>query len=327
MRRYILYSMAIFLLPSITFAQAINDGPLQTLAPKLGGINVTGMIAPISADGKNFLINQMVVDLSVPVYKNFNTRNPVIFKAGIRYQGMLLSGKSSVGADRIETNMGLNGDFSGQNTVGGNNFHSFTVPLSYTYVLSASTNITAIAAVGFGGDLKKSLASSDLIFTGGVRVGFQQDRDFKYGVTLVYNKTYSGQYLIPIPDIEWAINDKWSLSAALPIRTSLRYKLNQSQSIGATFGLNAGEYRLNDQVKGKYLQFQQMSGGLVYDLKLWQNWKLNIIGGYTLMQKLQSFDNDQKIKLDDFGALEKRKTNYSNQSKSMAVQGGISYQF
>ena len=284
------------------------------------------MMAPISKNGENFLIGQSVVDLSVPVYKNFKTSHPVIFKAGIRYQGLLLSGQSSVGADPYESNLGLN-DFSGQNTVGGKTFHSFTIPLSYTYVLSPSKNITAIAAAGFGGDLKKSLVSSDLIYTAGLRMGFHQNRNFKYGITLLYNKTYSGVYVIPIPDIDWTINDKWNLSAALPIRTTLRYMLNSSQSIGATFGLNAGEYRLNNESTGKYLQFQQMSGGIVYDLKLWQNWKINILGAYTMMQKLQSFNNDQEVSLNNFGALKDRKTNYSNQSKSMVIQGGISYQF
>jgi hypothetical protein len=326
MKKNILIFMAILLLPSLALAQAINDGPLQTVAPKLGGINVTGMTAPISQDSKNFLINQVVVDLSVPVYKNFNTPNPVIFKAGMRYQGLFLSGESSVGADKYESNLGLN-NLSGQNTIGGTNFHSFTIPLSFTYVISPSTNVTAIAAVGFGSDLKKNLIASDIIYTGGLRMGFHQDQDFKYGVTLVYNKTYSGQYLIPIPDIEWKINDKWNLSAALPIRTSLKYKLTSAQSLGATFGLNAGEYRLNNEDRRKYVQFQQMSGGLIYDLKLFQNWKLNLICAYALMQKLQSFDNDQKITLDDFGGLSKRKTIYSNQTKSIVVQGGISYEF
>lgn len=327
MKKSIFLSMAVLFSPALVLAQAINDGPLQTVAPKLGGINITGMMAPISSNGKNFLINQLVVDLSAPVYKNFNTPHPEIFKVGIRYQGMFLSGESSVGADPLESNLGLNNNFSGQNSLGGKTFHSLTIPVSYTYVINPSTNLTAIAAVGFGSDLKKNLPSSDLIYTAGVRMGFQQDRNFKYGVTLVYNKTYSGTYLIPIPDIEWAINDRWNLSAALPIRTTLRYKINSSQSIGATFGLNAGEYRLNGEQKGKYVQFQQMSQGLIYDLKLWNNWKLNIIGAYTLMQKLQSFDNDQKISLDDFGGLKNRKTNYSNQSKSLVVQGGISYQF
>lgn len=325
-KKNIFLLIAVLFSPALSLAQAINDGPLQTVAPKLGGINITGMISPISSNSENFLINQVVVDLSTPVYKNFNTRNPEIFKIGIRYQGLFLSGESSIGADPLQSNLGLSNNLSRPNTVGGKAFHSIVIPLSFTYVLSPATNITAIAAVGFGSDLKKNLPPSDLIYTAGVRMGFQQDKDFRYGVTLVYNRTYSGTYLIPIPDIEWTINDRWNLSAVLPIRTSLRYKLNSWQTVGATFGLNAGEYRL-DQQRGKYLQFQQMSGGIVYDLKISQNWKLNLMGAYTLMQKLQTFDNDQKIKLDDFGALNKRKTNYSNQSKSMVVQGGISYQF
>jgi hypothetical protein len=86
-------------------------------------------------------------------------------------------------------------------------------------------------------------------------------------------------------------------------------------------------YRLNADAKDQYIHLQQNSAGLIYDLKLGQRWKLNLVGGYTLSQKLETFNMDQKVPFDGFTKLNDRVANISYKKDSFIVQGGISYEF
>jgi hypothetical protein len=264
------------------------------------------MIVPIKANGNTFTMQQPVVDLGIPVYKNFTTAHPILIKTGIRYQGLFLSGEKNIGSD---------------------NFQSLTIPLLISYSLSRSTNIAFITSASVNSDFRRNIEAEDIIYSAGVRIGFHQNRSFKFGVTMMYLSDYSGKYLLPIPDIDWTISKRFNLTAILPARVSLKYKLSTAQSIGITGGLNNGSYGLNDQPKKQYLQLQQYSGGLIYDLRLGRNWKLNLVAARSFSQKLETFDIGQKISLNNFGKLNGRATNVSYRQNSFIFQGGISYQF
>jgi hypothetical protein len=251
-------------------------------------------------------VQQPVVDVGIPIYKNFTATHPVFIKTGIRYQGLFLSGEKNIGS---------------------NNFHSLTIPLLYSYALSRATNISFIASASINSDFKKNVERDDIIYSAGVRVGFHQNRSFKYGITLVYLSNYTGKYLIPVPDVDWAISKRLNLTAILPARFSLKYKINKAQSFGITAGLNSSVYALNSELKKQYLQLQQYSGGLIYDLALGKNWKLNLVAAHSFSQRLETFNSDQKISLNKFGDLNNRITNVSYRQNSFIFQGGISYRF
>ncbi len=130
--------------------------------------------------------------------------------------------------------------------------------------------------------------------------------------------------------MEWAINSRLSLSALVPARISLKYKLSPIQSLGVTGGYMGGMYRLTPTGQNRqdqYLNLQQYSGGLIYDLKLGQRWKLNFIAGHTFQQRLETFNMDQKVSFDNFGKLNDRKANVSYRQNSFVFQAGISYAF
>jgi len=251
-------------------------------------------------------LQQSVVDFGVPIYKNFTTAHSIFIKTGIRYQGLFLSGEKNIGS---------------------NNFQSLTVPLLISYGLSRFTSITLIGSASVNSDFRRNIEAEDIIYSAGIRLGLRQRSSFKMGITMLYLNDYNGKYLLPIPDIDWTISKRWSLTAILPARVSLKYKMTEVQSIGITGGLNSGSYRLNDQAKKQYLQLQQYSGGLIYDCRLGRNWKLNLIAGHSFSQRLETFDSNQKIPLNGFGKLNDRVTNVSYRQNSFIFQGGISYQF
>lgn len=279
---------------------------LVTTSPRLGGITITDMVAPIKVDGGTCIIQSPIVDIGIPVYKHFRSKHPVLIRTGIRYQGLFLS----------------NGD-----KIGGTNFHSITVPFLYSYSFSRATNIAFIGLAAVGSDFKQDLEAQDIQYTVGLRVGFNQNKAFKYGVTLAYTSNYSGTYLLPLPDVDWTINKRWNLTGILPVRLSLKYTFSEAQSLGITTSVGGSMYRLNEDTKAQYLHLRQNSVGLIYDLKLGQRWKLNLIGGYTFMQRLETFDMDQKIRLDGFSKLNDRVSNVSYQNNSVIFQGGITYVF
>lgn len=280
---------------------------LITTSPRLGGVTVSNTISSIKTDGHRFTVQMPTVDFSVPLYKNFKTAHPVLIKAGVRYQGLILSEERKIGS---------------------NDFHSVSIPVIANYSLSRATNIGFIGSVTVASDFKQDLEGEDILYTIGFRIGLQQNKKFKYGITPTYSKSYSGTFLLPILDMDWTISKRLSLLAILPVRASLKYKLSEVHSIGATAWLGGNNmYRLSEPEKEQYIHLRQTNAGILYDARLGQRWKLNLVAGYTLMQKLETFNTDQKISLNRFNDLNNRVANVAYHEKSFIVQSSISYQF
>jgi len=298
------------LLPVLSYCQSVDSSrthkKLITTAPLLGGVTVTNIVAPVDAHGNTFTMQQPIVDVGFPVYKDFSAAHPILIKTGIRYQGLFLSGEQNIGSAE---------------------FQSITVPLLVNYSLSRTTNISFVGLATVGSDFKQSIGVDDILYTVGVRIGFQPSNSFRYGITLAYISNYSGKFLLPVPDIDWTISSKLSLTGVIPARASLKYKLSEIQSLGITGSLNSSMYRLNEDAKGQYINLQQNSAGLIYDIKLSQRWKLNLIAGHTFSQRLETFNMDQKVSFDGFTKLNDRVANISYRQNSFIFQGGISYEF
>jgi len=280
--------------------------PLLTASPLLGGVNVSDMFAPVSVNGSTFTIQQLTVDESSPVYRVKGTRHPFFIKAGFRYQGLFLANEPLIGS---------------------NNFHAINLQFYSTYVVSRKFNISGFASIGVASDFRKSPEGDDLNYLASIRFGVQKSRNLRYGISLTYINNYGGSYLVPLPDIDWVINDKWELESIIPFRTSLKHKLNPKHILGITQGLNGGLYRLNDSDVKKYIQLQQYNTGLLYELHLSRYWHFNLVAGYAISQKLQTFTADQKVSLNHFGAAADRITEVSYKQRSFMLQGGISYKF
>lgn len=216
---------------------------------------------------------------------------------------------------------------SNEKQINGTNFHSITIPVLASYSFSRATSMTFIGLASVGSDFKRNLEGKDILYTVGLRFGFRQNKALKYGVALTYTDNYSGRFLLPLPDIDWTINKKLGLTGILPARISLKYKLSNAQSLGITTSITGSMYRLNEPGKGQYIHLRQSSGGVIYDLKLGQRWNLNLIAGHTFSQRLETFNMDQKVSLNNFGKINDRVSNVSYQKNSVIFQGGISYQF
>jgi hypothetical protein len=298
------------LLPVLSYCQSVDSSNIHkkfiTTAPLLGGVTLTNIVTPVDANGNTFTMQQPIVDVGFPVYKDFSAAHPILIKTGIRYQGLFLSGEQKIGSTA---------------------FQSITVPLLVSYSLSHTANIAFVGLATVGSDFKQSIGAEDILYTVGVRIGFQPSNSFRYGITLAYISNYTGKFLLPVPDIDWTISNKLSLTGVIPARASLKYKLSEIQSLGITGSLNSTMYRLNQDAKGQYINLQQNSAGFIYDVKLSRRWKLNLIAGHTFSQRLETFNMDQKVSFDGFTKLNDRTANISYRQNSFIFQGGISYEF
>jgi len=297
------------LLPLLGYCQnsdTTRHSRFLTTSPRLGGINVNYIVTPVNTNGNTLTIQQPIVDIGIPVYKDFSTVHAVLIKTGIRYQGLFLSNADNISGAR---------------------FHSLTVPLLLNYSLSRSTSISFIGLATIASDFKQNPEASDILYTTGIRLGFRPGNKLRYGITLTYISNYSGKFLLPIPDVDWMIDNKWSFTAIIPARATLRYKLTEAQSLGITGGLDGSMYRLNEDQQSQYLHLRQNSAGLIYEVKLDKRWKLSMVAGHTFMQKLQIFNMDQKVPFDGFNKLNDRVANVSYRQNSFIFQGGINYEF
>jgi hypothetical protein len=297
------------LLPFIGFSQTPDSNRQSrflTAAPRLGGLALTDAVTPLKVNGTGSMVQQHILDFGLPLYKNFTAAHPVFIKSGFRYENLLVPNIAAFGSGA---------------------FHSCTVPLLASYSLSRKTNLTFIGLATVSSDLKQSLSFSDLQYTAGLRIGFQAGKQLRYGVTLTYVNSYSGQLLLPIPDLDWTINRRLQLSAVVPSRISLKYKFTANQSLGLTTGYMATTYGMADGKSKQYLSWQQFSGGLIYDLKLSGRWNINLVAGHSFMQRLETFDQQEKASFDNFSELNNRKPIYSDRQTSFVFQAIISYQF
>lgn len=297
------------LLPVLSYCQSpdtIKNKKFLTTSPFLGGVNVTDIVTPVKVNNNTVTLQQPIVDVGVPVYKDFSTVNSVLIKTGIRYRGLFLSNEKKIGE---------------------NAFHSVTVPLLLNYSLSRAKTISFIGLATAGSDFKRGIEANDILYTLGVRIGFRSIKSFKWGVTLVYTRNYSGQFLLPLPDFDWTINDNWNFTAILPSRASLKRRLSNSQSLGVTMAIDGSMYRLNTNEQPQYLHLRQNSAGLLYDLTLGRRWKFTAVAGHTFMQRLETFNMDQKVPFEGFAKLNDRVANISYKQNSFIFQGGLSYQF
>jgi Domain of unknown function (DUF6268) len=301
--------LAGILLPFIGFTQTPDSNrqsKFLTAAPRLGGITLTDAVTPIKVNGAASMVQQHILDIGLPLYKDFTSAHPVFIKSGFRYENLIVPNIAAFGSGA---------------------FHAFTVPLLASYSLSRKTNLTFIGLATLSSDLKQAAPFSDLQYTLGLRIGFQPGKQLRYGVTLTYVNSYSGQLLIPVPDLDWTINRHLQLTAVVPSRISLKYKLTANQSLGLTSGYTASTYGLTDGKSKEYLSWQQYSGGLIYDLKLGGRWNINLVAGHSFLQRLETFDQSEKASFDNFSELNKRKPVYSNRQTSFVFQAVVTYQF
>jgi hypothetical protein len=296
-------------------AQAQQNTPVEqsvsapiTPVPNLGSFETNYTYSPFKIGGKDMNIQQVNGALTLPLYSKMQNGKVDFLLAGVGYSGLFLSG---IGSE-----------------FGGNNFHSFSVPITFQKALSPKYALLVSFVPTLSSDLK-DVSGEDMTYSGVAMLRIRSSAKFSYSVGAAYSKQFFGSVLIPVFGIDWNINDKWSLSGIIPVSEKLKYKLSEKSSMGinADFGIGGGSYRLSKKMNSAYFQAQQFRSTLFYNYMFAKNFSVEVSAGYNFTQKLDLYSKDQKVNWVPFNSLNDRVPMAELQKTGIAVSTGISYRF
>jgi len=112
----------------------------------------------------------------------------------------------------------------------------------------------------------------------------------------MYNEEKSGPLLVPLVDVNWQINDRWSLTGLFPIYGKLNYRASDLLTLGIShFGLITS-YELTDlNYAGNYMERTSIDLTTFARIKLFGNWFAEGRFGYALGRNYEQYNEDDRI--------------------------------
>lgn len=123
---------------------------------------------------------------------------------------------------------------------------------------------------------------------------FRETLKMSFGA--MYNQEFFGPYLVPLINLDWKINDKWSVNGLFPIYGKVKYQFNDRLDGGwSHFGLIT-TYRLgHPDYQGDYLERKSIDETLYLRFKLAGDFFLEGRAGYALGRSYKQYEADQKV--------------------------------
>lgn len=125
---------------------------------------------------------------------------------------------------------------------------------------------------------------------------YNENLKMSYGA--MYNKEFSGPYLVPLVAVNWQMSEKWTLSGLLPIYSKVSYAVNESLAVGMHhFGL-VTSYKLGDEAyKGDYIERKSIDLGAFARCKIQDNISLEARCGYSFARSYAQFTAEDTFDL------------------------------
>ena len=118
----------------------------------------------------------------------------------------------------------------------------------------------------------------------------------KMGFGAMYNQEFFGPYLVPLINLNWQINDHWSISGLIPVYAKIKYTINDRLNVGLShFGLTTS-YRLGEaDYRGDYMERKSIDEALFARYRLVGNIYIEGRFGYALGRSYAQYEADQKV--------------------------------
>jgi hypothetical protein len=118
----------------------------------------------------------------------------------------------------------------------------------------------------------------------------------RYGA--MYNQEKSGPLLVPLVDVNWKINSKWSIVGLLPIYGKVNYHVNEDLTTGLSFFGLITSYDLNQERYGSdYMERSSIDVTLFARKRLYKNLFGEVRAGYALSRSYAQYRDDENIDL------------------------------
>jgi len=123
---------------------------------------------------------------------------------------------------------------------------------------------------------------------------FNEKLTMRFGA--MYNQEMSGPLIVPLVDLNWTINTRWSITGLAPIYLKVNYKVNDRFVCGFShFGLLTSYYLTDPDYLGDYMERTSIDLGLFGRWKMYGNWHLEGRLGYAVDRNYEQYASDQKI--------------------------------
>jgi hypothetical protein len=118
----------------------------------------------------------------------------------------------------------------------------------------------------------------------------------KMGFGAMYNQEFFGPYLVPLINLNWHINDSWSITGLIPVYAKIKYKISDRLNVGLShFGLTT-TYRLGEvDYEGDYLERKSIDETLFARYRLAGNIYIEGRLGYAIGRSYAQYEADQKV--------------------------------
>lgn len=152
-----------------------------------------------------------------------------------------------------------------------------------------------IFAPRFMSDFKN--VDSDHFQLGGiVTYGKRYSENLKIAFGALFNQEFFGPNLVPLIDLDWKINKKWSVVGLYPVYGKVKYKFSERLDGGwSHFGL-VTTYRLGDEnYQGEYIDRRSIDETLYARYRVFGDFFLEGRFGYALGRSYEQYEADQKV--------------------------------
>jgi len=123
--------------------------------------------------------------------------------------------------------------------------------------------------------------------------------DLLMGFGAMFNKELFGLYVVPIVNLEWKLNSRWSIAGMLPIYAKVNYHASDKLTVGFShFGLVTSYYLGDEDYAGDYMERQSIDLSLFARQRLFWNVFIEGRAGRSFGRNYKQFAGDQTI---DFG--------------------------
>ncbi len=173
--------------------------------------------------------------------------------------------------------------------------HGFILRTGLVQEFEQDRTLQVIFAPRFMTDFNN--VNSDHFQLGGiVTYGKRYSEKLKMGFGALYNQEFFGPNLVPLIDLDWKINEKWSVAGLFPVYGKVKYKFNERLDGGwSHFGL-VTTYRLGDpNYEGDYIDRRSIDETLYARYRVFGDFFLEGRFGYSLGRSYKQYEADQKV--------------------------------
>ncbi|MDJ1495529.1 DUF6268 family outer membrane beta-barrel protein [Cytophagaceae bacterium DM2B3-1] len=173
--------------------------------------------------------------------------------------------------------------------------HGLSMQVAWQRKIRSNLSFSWLFTPGIYSDFK-DISEEDFRFSTAFRMKHTLSEKTSIGFGIGYARQFFGNVLMPFLEVDWKINDRWSMSGLFPIRPKIEYLATKRLTLGTQIQVDNSSSRLSSQYnESQIVQFKQWNAQLYADWKLYKNLYFSLIAGYVFRRKVQVFTKDTKV--------------------------------